>query len=360
MVNSAGELIRLTQKSFILHRLAFLPAKSGFVLEPRGMPPKLEQLISLLKQGGLTDLIINGANHCFADLGDGLVRINHPCPDAAQLAEIARWMIALADRHLDFANPFADCVITSQQLGYESGIGGFGPDRFRVHAVLASASSADTLLSVRRHSPATANLGAFTGSNIDLDLWLRNLIESRENFLVSGATGAGKTSLLSALFATTKQERIIAIEDVSEIVLPKGLSLSLQTRQANTEGRGAIDLNKLLHEALRMRPDRLLLGEVRGAELVTFLNALNTGHRGAAGTIHANDAHAVSARIESIGLQAGLSGRAVAAAAAEAIEWVIHLERRGSTRRVAQIAKLNLDRRGRLNIKPDPEATRWL
>jgi pilus assembly protein CpaF len=181
------------------------------------------------------------------------------------------------------------------------------------------------------------------------------MVERRENFLVSGATGAGKTTLLGRLMSLARGQRVIAVEEVSEITCGNGHFISLQCRQANTEGKGEIALDRLVREALRMRPDRLLMGEIRGPELLTFLSALNTGHRGAGGTIHANNAAAVANRLSTIGLQAGWSSRAVASSAAEAIDWVIHVERRGSERLISEVSRLVLNRRGALEVVPCEE-----
>ena len=306
-------------------------------------------ILKLLETPNLTDDLINGASSCFVDVGAGLKQVDVPYVDEAQLAETARWMIAQADRHLDFANPIADCVVGAAQLGLA------GNFRFRVHAVLASASSSNTLLSIRRHQPQLIGIEGFVGDRLELSVWLKQLVERRDNFLVSGATGAGKTTLLGSLMGLARGQRVIAVEEVSEITCGNGHFISLQCRQSNTEGKGEISLDRLVRESLRMRPDRLLMGEIRGPELLTFLSALNTGHRGAGGTIHANNAAAVANRLATIGLQAGWSGRAVAAGAAEAIDWVIHVERRGSERLISEVSKLVLSRRGALELLPCEE-----
>jgi pilus assembly protein CpaF len=313
------------------------------------VPVNIQPILTLLETPGVTDVLVNGTLSCFVDFGGGLKPVEKPFFDEAQLAETARWMIAQADRHLDFANPIADCVVSAGELGLS------GSATFRVHAVLASASSPNTLISIRRHEPAQLGVESFAGDRLDLSIWLQQMVERRENFLISGATGAGKTTLLGSLMSLARGQRVIAVEEVSEITCGNGHFISLQCRQANTEGKGEISLDRLVREALRMRPDRLLMGEIRGPELLTFLSALNTGHRGAGGTIHANNAAAVANRLVTIGLQSGWSGRAVAASAAEAIDWVIHAERRGAERLVTEVSKLVLNRRGALELKPCAE-----
>jgi len=311
-------------------------------------------LLLLLAQPNLTDVLLNGESDAFADFGVGLQRIEHPCPNAFKLAELARWLIEIADRHLDFANPFSDCSLSAVQLGLAV------QAQFRVHAVLAGPSSPHTLISIRKHPAESIGLHEFTAGRLELELWLRGMLTRRENFLVSGSTGAGKTTFLRAMMSQAQGDRIIAIEEVTELAPIAGHLVSLQTRQPNTEGRGGIDLEQLMREALRMRPDRLLLGEVRGPELLTLLNALNTGHRGAGGTIHANDAEAVATRITTIGLQSGWPARAVAAAAAEAVQWVIHVERRAHGRVVTAVSSLTIGRRGQLQTAPCAELAGFL
>ena len=318
------------------------------------MPSEKTALLELLSHPTLSDLLVNGSGEAYADFGAGLRRVEHPCPNDFELAELARWMIALADRHIDFANPFADCSLTAAQLGLSA------EAQFRVHAVLANPSSPNTLLSIRKHRPHPVGLHEFVSGRIELEIWLRAMLARHENFLVAGATGAGKTTFLRAAMSQARGERIIAIEEVAELAPIEGHLVSLQTRQPNTEGRGGIGLDQLLREALRMRPDRLLLGEVRGVELLTLLNALNTGHRGAGATIHANSAAAAATRITTIGLQAGWSTRATDAAAAAAISWVIHLERRGESRVITEVSSLALGRRGQLIAVPCQELAGFL
>jgi len=304
----------------------------------------IQPILALLETPNVTDVLVNGTASCFVDSGSGLKQVQVPFADEAQVAETARWMIAQADRHLDFANPIADCVVGGAELGL------LGHDRFRVHAVLASASSPNTLLSIRRHQRTKLGIESFAANRLELMVWLTQLLERRENFLISGATGAGKTTLLGGLMSLARGERIIAVEEVSEISCANGHFISLQCRQANTEGKGEISLDRLVREALRMRPDRLLMGEIRGPELLTFLSALNTGHRGAGGTIHANNAAAVASRLGTIALQSGWSSRALASSAAEAIDWVIHVERQGSQRLITEVSKIILNRRGALEL----------
>jgi pilus assembly protein CpaF len=166
---------------------------------------------------------------------------------------------------------------------------------------------------------------------------LREILFAKESFLISGATGSGKTTLLRAMLAECVGERIIALEDVAEIGIPSANFISLQTRQSNIEGRGEITLERLVRESLRMRPDRLAVGEVRGVELLVMLQALNTGHRGAGATIHANSLSDVMPRVNAIGRGAGLDSDSISEQMRSAFQWVIHVE----NRKVVEIARIN-------------------
>jgi pilus assembly protein CpaF len=170
---------------------------------------------------------------------------------------------------------------------------------------------------------------------------LQRLVEARENLLVTGAAGSGKTTLLAALLSSAPEhERIVTIEDVAELRIRHPHHVRLESRQANLEGAGGIDLARLVREALRMRPDRLVVGECRGAEVRELLTALNTGHDGGAGTLHANGIDDVPARLEALGALAGLDDTAVARQVVSAIGVVIHVIRDGGgVRRVAGTAR---------------------
>ncbi|HEX6954003.1 MAG TPA: ATPase, T2SS/T4P/T4SS family, partial [Agromyces sp.] len=181
---------------------------------------------------------------------------------------------------------------------------------------------------------------------------LRRAIVERRNLLVTGAGGTGKTTLLGALLAEAPhRERIVLLEDVAELRLDHPHVVALEARQANLEGSGRIGLDVLLREALRMRPDRLVVGECRGPELRELLAALNTGHDGGAGTLHANSLDDVPVRLEALGATAGMTAEAVARQAASAFDLVVHLERVDGRRRVAQVGRLGL-RDGALEVQP--------
>ena len=269
---------------------------------------------SLLALNGVTDLLINGFDQAFVQrAGFGPEPVASPFESEAELGQLAQQIIARGGRHLDQANPFADVAI-----------GGL-----RIHAALASGCNPKTHLSIRVHLNRLFGLdqledfGMFDADQVAL---LRKIILNRENFLISGATGSGKTTLLRAMLSECLGERVIALEDVAELGLQMSNYISLQTRQSNIEGKGEISLDRLVREALRMRPDRLVIGEVRGAELIVMLQALNTGHRGAGATIHANSFADVIPRVNSIGRAVGIDAESMLEQMRSAFAWVIHVD----------------------------------
>jgi pilus assembly protein CpaF len=287
------------------------------------------KLGGLLAMPGVTDLLVNGWGQVWVQRGgNSLEPVASPFESEAELGRLAQELIAKGGRHLDQANPFADVSI-----GSESGGG------LRVHAALASGCNPNTHLSVRVHLnrlfglEQLSDFGMFDQSQTSL---LRKIILDRENFLISGATGSGKTTLLRAMLAECVGERIIALEDVAEIGLQGAHFISLQTRQANNEGKGEIALDRLVREALRMRPDRLVVGEVRGAELIVMLQALNTGHQGAGATIHANSLEDVLPRVYAIGRSVGIDSKDMTEQMQSAFSWLIHVDHR----KVVKIARI--------------------
>ncbi len=298
-------------------------------------------LAALIADPSVTDIFVNGTSQVWVDRGTGLVTAPVLRLDDSGLRELAVRLVAAGGRHIDEANP---CVDTRLD------------DGIRVHAVLAPISPAGTVLSIR-----IPNRTVLTLEDLDRQGFfervprsaLCGLVARRANLLITGAGGSGKTTLLSALLGeAAPTERIIAIEDVAELRVQHPHFVGLEVRQANLEGAGALGLARLLREALRMRPDRLVLGECRGAEIRELLGALNTGHDGGAGTLHANSLNDVPARLEALGALAGLSPEATARQAVSAIGAVLHVERVDGIRRLAQQGTLVLDAVGRLAVTP--------
>lgn len=300
--------------------------------------PDYHRVLDLALQPGATDLLANGPADWWVDRGTGL----EPLPDFALGGEsldwLARTLVALGGRHLDAVNPIADASIGVWQL---PALGASGVSRLRVHATLRSAVTDATLLSIRVHRRQLRTLEDFRADSFldDQQLGLLQWIaRTRKNFLISGPAGAGKTSLLRAMLAQTPELRTVAVEDVAELAPAAGHVLSLQTRQPNFEGAGAIRLERLAIEALRMRPDRFVVGEVRGAEARILLQAMNTGHLGSAATIHANTAASVADRLRWMLNQSHFTEDSFRGAAISAIEYVIHL-RPGRDRGVQSIGR---------------------
>lgn len=226
----------------------------------------------LLAADGTTDVLVIGPDHVWVDDGSGLRRSAIRFADEAAVRRLAQRLALAAGRRLDDAQPWVD--------GQLSGI---GPGRIsvRLHAVLPPVAHGGTCLSLRVLRPATEDLAALTAAGAiapDAVALLADVIAARLAFLVSGGTGAGKTTLLSAaLGAVAPDERIVCVEDAPELEPRHPHLVRLVARGANVEGVGEVTLRQLVRQALRMRPDRIIVGEVRGAEVVDLLAALNTG-----------------------------------------------------------------------------------
>jgi pilus assembly protein CpaF len=188
----------------------------------------------------------------------------------------------------------------------------------------------------------------------DLEGWVRAIVRARLGFLVTGGTGSGKTTVLGALLSIADcGERIVLVEDSAELRPDHPHVVRLEGRPANVEHSGRVDLGTLIRQALRMRPDRIVVGEARGSEIVDLFAAMNTGHEGGCGTLHANSPADVPARIEALGITAGLSRDAIHTQATAAINVVLHLTRTETAgRRLAQIAVTAAQADGRLHITP--------
>jgi pilus assembly protein CpaF len=279
----------------------------------------------LMLAPGTTDVIVNGPREVWVDRGAGLELTDVAFGSESDVRRLAQRLAASAGRRLDDAAPFVDARL---------------PSGARLHCVIPPISAAGTLISLR-----IPHRSAFTLDDLvergTIDEWgagmLRAMIAARLAFLVSGGTGSGKTTVLSSLLGLMPpDQRLVIVEDSTELDPDHPHVVRLQARTANVEGAGVVSLRDLVRQALRMRPDRLVLGEVRGAEVVDLLSAMNTGHEGGAGTVHANSAADVPARLEALGLTAGLDRLAVHALMGAGIDAVLHLGRDEHGRRVLQ------------------------
>lgn len=286
----------------------------------------------LLATAGVTDVLVNAPDEIWVDRGIGLERAAISFPDDDSVRRLAQRLATAAGRRLDDALPFVDAALN---------------DGTRLHAVLSPITT-NTTLSLRvlaRRRYDLADLVDRGGMPADIADLLRTVVSARLAFVVAGGTGTGKTTLLGAMLGVAGgAERVVLIEDAAELVVDHPHVVRLVTRTANVEGAGAVGLRELVRQALRMRPDRLVVGEFRGAEMIELLIAMNTGHEGAAATLHANSAADVPSRLIALGALAGLQPSAVATLAGSAIDIVISLRRRGGVRVIDEIGLL--ERRG--------------
>jgi pilus assembly protein CpaF len=290
--------------------------------------PGAGPLSAFLVDPAVTDVLVNGVD-VWIDRGAGLVRCDFTFSSDMQVRRLAQRLAAACGRRLDEGSPYVDARL---------------PDGTRLHAVLPPVATAGPYLSLRtfrEHAFSLTDLvGVDTLSESGAEM-LAAIVAARLSYLVSGGTGSGKTTLLATLLSEVPpHERIVVVEDAAELRPRHPHVVCLQGRTANVEGAGAIGLRDLLRQALRMRPDRLVVGECRGAEVVDLLGALNTGHEGGAGTLHANTAADVPARLEALGLLSGVPRAALHAQVAAALHVVVHMRRMSSGRKLDEIVLL--------------------
>ncbi|MCW2523641.1 MAG: hypothetical protein JWO63_1976, partial [Frankiales bacterium] len=289
----------------------------------RGAGP-LEPLLEL---PGITDVLVNGPTEVYLDRGAGLERSAVRFGDDAAVRALAVRLASQAGRRLDDAMPYVDASL---------------PDGTRLHALLRPlvAHPVICLRVLRRRRMSLTDLveaGMMARPVAEL---LRAVVAARLTTLISGGTGTGKTTLLGALLSEiAPTERILTIEDAAELVTEHPHVVALLARSANVEGAGAVSLGELVRQSLRMRADRIVVGEFRGAEIVELLAALNTGHAGGAATVHANSVADVPARLVALAALGGMTDRVLAAQASSALDLVVQLGRRpDGSRHVREIA----------------------
>ncbi|MDO5034853.1 MAG: TadA family conjugal transfer-associated ATPase [Actinomycetaceae bacterium] len=280
------------------------------------------QLLGLIREDGVSDVLVNG-NTVWVDRHGKMERAPIRLGSMSEVRELAVRMAAAAGTRLDEAMPIADGTL---------------PDGTRLHAVLSPPAVGGPLISLRTKRRVTFTLEELAAGGTLTPEMLRvieGLIEARANVFLSGATGTGKTTLLSAILSKVDAgQRIICIEEVPELSPTHPHVVSLCQRGPNVQGEGEVSLADLVRAAMRMRPDRLVLGECRGAEVRDVLTALNTGHEGGWATIHANAATDVPARLVALGALAGMAETTVYAQAAAALDAIVHVTRDASGNRM--------------------------
>jgi pilus assembly protein CpaF len=295
---------------------------AGVVDDTVGIGP----LDPLLRDRGVTEVIANGHSQVYTERGGRLVREPVAFRDDEHLRQVIDRVVSSVGRRVDESSPMVDARL---------------PDGSRVNAVLPPVAVDGPLLTIRKFSRAPLEVadliasGSLTRAQADL---LERCVRGRLNVVVSGGTGTGKTTLLNALAGfIDPSERIVTVEDAAELRLPQPHVARLESRPPNVEGRGEVTLRALVRNALRMRPDRIVVGEVRGGEALDMLQAMNTGHDGSLTTVHASSPADAVRRIETMALMAGLDlpHVAVREQVAAAVDVIVHLVRDGDgSRRV--------------------------
>ena len=317
----------LSKEAGLAHndRLAIAEAVSDDIL---GHGP----LEKLLADDTISEIMVNGPHDVWVERAGRLYEVPVRFADTSHLRRIINKIVAQIGRRIDESSPMVDARL---------------PDGSRVNAIIPPLSLSGPLVTIRKFGDKRLDLndmiriGTLTDETVD---FLTRCIRAELNVLISGGTGSGKTTLLNALStAVPDDQRIVTIEDAAELKLNQRHVLRLESRPANIEGEGAVPIRELVRNSLRMRPDRIIVGEVRGAEALDMLQAMNTGHDGSLSTVHANNTRDALARVETMVLMAGydLPVRAIRSQVASALDLIVHLERlEDGSRRVMQITEV--------------------
>ena len=330
---SAANVVRaLRSEGIVLDETSLLDVVGAVQRELLGAGP----LEKLFVEPGVTDILVMGDGRVWLDRGNGLEDHGRLFSDDAHVLRIATRLAGWAGRRLDEASPFVDARL---------------PNGIRLHCVMSPIATDGTCISLR--IPRSGGLtieqlvesGSLDAQGADV---ITELIAEKRSFLITGGTGSGKTTVLGAMLSMVPPaERIVVVEDTAELQPDHPHVIRMQSRPPNIEGAGHISMRDLVRQALRMRPDRIVVGEVRGAEVVDLLTALNTGHEGGCGTVHANSPADVPTRIQALGLMAGVPRDAVTALLVSAVDAVVHVQRDSAGRRiVGSVQTLHESRRG--------------
>lgn len=317
---SAANVVRaLRSEGIVLDESSLLELVGDVQRELLGAGP----LENLFTDPHVTDVLVMGDGHVWIDRGHGLEDQGRLFSDQAHVMRIATRLAGWAGRRLDEASPFVDARL---------------PNGIRLHCVMSPIATDGTCISLRIPRSGGMSIDQLVDSG-SLDARggevISGLVEMRRSFLITGGTGSGKTTVLGAMLAMVPAvERIVIVEDTAELHPDHPHVVRLQSRPPNIEGAGQVSMRDLVRQSLRMRPDRIVVGEVRGAEVVDLLTALNTGHEGGCGTVHANSPADVPTRIQALGLMAGVPRDAIAALLTSAVDAVVHVQRDGGGRRI--------------------------
>jgi pilus assembly protein CpaF len=318
----------LAEESIVLTRNEKRRLFEAIVAEILGFGP-LEQFLHM---DGVTEIMVNGPKNIYIERGGKIQRVNITFEDNDHLLRIIDRIVAPLGRRIDEGSPMVDARL---------------PDGSRVNAVIPPISLNGATLTIRIFSkiPFTVeNIIEFGSITVEAVEFLKACVISKLNVMISGGTGSGKTTLLNILSGfIPDEERIVTIENAAELQLRQDHVVTLESRNANVEGRGAVTIQDLVINSLRMRPDRIIVGEVRGGEALDMLQAMNTGHDGSLATGHANSPRDMLSRLETLVLMAGmdLPHRAIREQIAAAIHLVVHQDRmRDGTRKVTSISEI--------------------
>ncbi len=336
---------RLLESDVPLERRFLVPAATALLAEegPLASPEVVDDVVDalvglgplerLLRDRDVSDVLVNGPGEVWVERRGVLERVDVAFPDAAAVVAAVERVVAPLGLRIDRASPAVDARLR---------------DGSRLHAVIPPVAVDGPVVAIRRFTQAVPDLAALRaagGVDGDGEELLRRIVRERRNVLVAGQTGAGKTTLLNVLSREIDPgDRVVTVEDAAELAL-EGHVVRLEARPANAEGAGAVELRTLLRHALRLRPDRIIVGEVRGPEALDMVQAMSTGHAGSMSTIHAAGGEEALWRLETL---AAMAGEALDAATLRrqiraAVDVVVFMTRRGGRRGVRTVLAVGTD-----------------
>lgn len=302
-------------------------------------------LDSIIKDETITEVMINGPNDIFVEKAGALYKLEQTFDDERQLEDIIQKIVGQAGREVNQANPIVDTRL---------------PDGSRVNVVLPPISLDGATVTIRKFSKTPMTIGQllkYGSITLEAAHVLELLVKAKYNIFISGGTGSGKTTFLNAVsHYIPHDERVITIEDSAELQI-EGIDnlVRMETRNANASGSGAVTIRDLIKSSLRMRPERIVVGEVRGGEALDMLQAMNTGHDGSLSTGHANSTRDMLSRLETMVLQGseGLPLEAIRKQIASAVDIIIHLSRlRDKSRKTIEISEILEGEQGEIKVNP--------